>query len=679
MNIFRQIIFRATIVVASLLIMPNALSQSYSSIHSSLSGMTRAQKYRALRLFQKTNPYKSNVYAQLLNVSIDYMENCDPLRGNNELNSWGKNCELYLSVLKSYYKKGDAKDDTYDNLGILHSGRRITDEEFEAWMSSRKDYCQRFVSTSNEIFASISKSKAAYNSCIDKYKYLCDNYVNMSDLLLRYDKELDARLTDIRSTMEECVAAFENYKRLTTFNPIKDYRQNYTIRSIETFRLDGLTNSDFYQNSFTIWDFKGWVDAYYNELKHDIEPLRADIQKINDAYMEGRREYETAAPQNVVLKIPNDSYFFFRLGRYDNASVVRELFAYLEQTRHLLILAGDSLALNLENQPGLVYRKMRRLNRMKNMVDKVAQQRQILEESITPEKINNFAQFFADAYKGEEGLRKFIAADKDYCEKLVDNVADHLYSYINVRTTGVDGAMSEKGASGQSPLPLWTVDDEAASKAKYQTTILAYGSDGKLSHVAGRQRGAGWFVGGISRQNQTEWLKTLTGISEIVELKPLADGSCLVQAKKGDAAQIVLISPKGNIDKTINLQSNECAFMGYDAALSNIIYAEGNTLAVVNLSGDQPSWTQNISGLSEIADVQAVANGFLIIGRSQSGHLSSVKVSTNGEVSAPYDTGLAVLNIVHSSRPSETEIGLLITIAGGKHKYVELSNAGKVL
>ena len=70
--------------------------------------------------------------------------------------------------------------------------------------------------------------------------------------------------------------------------PLKSYNQRYKLKSIETYRLDGLTGSDFYMGYCIIWNYKEWVSNLnkWLQLKSkncetvSIQPIKCWIKQI---------------------------------------------------------------------------------------------------------------------------------------------------------------------------------------------------------------------------------------------------------------------------------------------------------------------------------------------------------------------------------------------------------------
>ena len=157
----------------------------------------------------------------------------------------------------------------------------MTDEDLWKYVNERKQHCQNHCDSTLLIYAAIEGARLNYNKSIETYESICDEYYDMNEMLLRHDDKLAQKLNILKGYINKCEELFAEYKRLTKLYPIANYKQLYEKAPIETFRLEGLTNSDFFNNRFTIWDYSAWIDNLEKTLNSHIIPLRKEVDKIN--------------------------------------------------------------------------------------------------------------------------------------------------------------------------------------------------------------------------------------------------------------------------------------------------------------------------------------------------------------------------------------------------------------
>ncbi len=679
-------IYRLALPVALLASAQWTSAQNYSTVYDALSDMTLDQAYSTLMDYQKANPYNANTYIQLGSVCEKKMVLYDPLRKNTSVKYWADNAELFYGMVKVYYKSGDVRSEYYENLDIPHSGAKLEDQDMWDYIDKHTQICKTHRDSTQLIYTTIEQAKYFYDKAIDEYNSICNDYINMNDLLLRNDDALNKRLEDVGQYIDKCLEQFAEYKRLIAIYPVMNYDQTYAKKAIETFRLDGLTNSDFYANSFDVWDYRKWIDDYYEVFNADIATLRETIAAIDEKYQEGREEFEKGEAQQIATQQPYDEFFFFRLGRYDNSSLVRELFVYLEKTRELVVLGGDSIGRNILFAQDLAPRKMRQLYRMTQLNKDIAASRTTLSSAITAEKVARFADFFRKNYGGEQGLRSFANTDGEFCQSVIDEMANATAAYV----ADVDAARNEvvdlystKSASVPA-LPLWIAEDPATVTGKYATTHLAYDSHGNVALVAGTQKAASGkcFAAGIKDGSTSAWLTQLTGVSAVNSIEVVGDGY-LLSVTKNQKPAIVSLDQNGKERCTIDSESEAVDFMDCDALSGRVYWLTGNdtqapTLCMTDSVGNK-AWATPLTGLREAESVELVGGGLLVVGISTSGELSTVKVSDQGEAESAKSVLKGVREIVLTARASASEIALLVETSEGKHAYVIVSQDGEVV
>lgn len=667
-------------VVAAASIASAATAQSFSAVYDAMPSMTLDQQFSALNDFQKANPYFACTYIQLGSVSEMKMIIYDPLRETESIDFWAGNAKLYYGNLKVYYKNGDVRDEFYENLKIPFTGKKVTDEDLWAYVNYHAALCKNYNDTINLIYTAIEQSRVNYNKSIEEFQSICNDYSDMNDMLLRYDDALGKRLANLKGHSDECFKQFDEYKRLTKIYPLANYRQIYEKVPIETFRLDGLTNSDFFSNRFNIWDYSAWIDNFYKVFNQQIKPLRQDVEKINKAYVSARKDFEAG---NVITSVscakPYDEYFSFRLGHFDVGSVVDALFDYQDATREMLVMAGDSLGRDLGSDLTLVSRKMRRLANLVQQAQKAADKRQTLASLVTANSIARFADFFRAQYGGEQGLNKFIANDDAYCQRIIDQMSDATASYIarvNSATTQAVDTYSTASSAAAPSVPLWVSLDPSALTSKYVSTHVSRGPNGGIAATSGylKANAQSWFVAGITPNGATQWLLKLSGVNQVTRLSALSEG-VMAAALRQLRPVIIYVDANGKEAAAVSTDSEIIDFMDRDGVSGNIFWTEGNdhnapSLSMAAEGAAVKSWTAPLTGLAKAMQVSVVADGFVVSGLTTAGDFATVRVSSDGMASDPVTLTSAVADVIATQRVSSSVMSALVETTSGSHKYV---------
>ena len=670
---------RLAVVAMGLMAATVVEGQKYSDIYDGLPNMTLDQQYNVLLDFQKSNPYFPNTYIQLGSICEKRMILFDPLKDNESVRFWAQNALLFYGNLKVYYKPGDIKSqwDYYENLHIPYSGKRAEDDDMWAYVKLHSDLCKNHSDTTTLIYSAIERSKFNYDMCLMEFKSICNDYIDMNDLLLRNSPELDKRIEKIGKNMDECVKEFNEYKRLTKLYPVMNYKQFYEMKEIETFRLDGLTNSDFYNNRFTMWDYRKWADEYYKTLKESILPLRKEIADINDRYMRGREDFEKGKTSSEMnAKAGYDELFLFRLGNWDNASVVRPLFAYLDATRELVDMGGDSLGRNIVWSETLEARKMRRLYKMEQQMAEISKKREALLSMITDQRVARFAEFFSKNYGGAEGLKKFAEEDETYCRGVIEETAKATAAYKKeVEQKRREATDIYSTATAKQPqLAMWVSIDPKSLTTKHVTTCVGRDRQQRIRHVSGymKANNKSWFVGGISATGVTEWVTALKNVNSVTSVETQTEG-CIVNAIRALKPCLIRIGGDGQEIVSVEMKKEVTDVMGVDAVSGRIYWTTGNAEGKPEISGTDSlgvkAFETGLTMLRSVKQVEPMTDGYVVIGIGQDGNLMTVKVSADGTVGETKRHGEGVKEIVLVSRYSATEVGVLTESEEGKNTY----------
>lgn len=674
----------ASVMTAALCITSSAniTAQNYSKLYDALPDMTLDQSYSALLEYQKSNPYFSNTYIQIGSVCEKKMILYDPLRETSTIQFWAKNANLFYGNLKVYYTANDVRSEYYENIGIPFSGNRVTDEDLWSYVEKHKAMCKNYSDSVSIIFSAIERSRQNYNKCIDEFTSICKEYSNLNDLLLRNDDELANRLSSLKSKINECETQFAEYKRLTKLFPIANYRQLYEKKPIETYRLDGLTNSDFFENRFTIWDYASWVDNVEKEMSEHIKPLRKEVEAINNAYAAARAQFDRGDLMVNGSPKPFGEFFFYKVGHYDVGTLIEPLFNYLELTREMTNEAGDSLGRDTGTDMTLESRKMRRLSQLTVKQAKASQMRSLLASAISNEKVSRFKDFFSKEYGGSDGLKAFLVKDEAYCQSIIDAMAEATATYIDrvARQNSTEAEIYSKASGATAPaLPLWVSLEPQSVKAKYVSTHVARSARGTVTAVSGyaKANARNWFVAGISDEQSTLWFSQLKNINSVSGIKATDDG-VLVSAIRELKPVIIYVNSLGKEAFSVPTTSEIVDVMDRDGVTGSIVWTEGNdkqspVISMAQETSTQAEWTVPINGIAKTVIINTVGDGYVVTGISNDGALACVRVSYTGEVGNIENIYADVEDIKSSIRVSSNEIGVLAKLKNGANKYISFS------
>lgn len=386
----------------------------YADVYNQLTEWQPKIAYEKLFLYQQKDPTMANLYLQVGNLCEQILQTIDPLRENEFSSYWAENACLFYEIYPSY-NHNDVRVNRkwYENLPITTQGERIKDEDVVAFQQQRLQFCKDYLSKTNLAYKHLEASKKYYNKSITLFSEINEDYQSRNDALLRTNQELLDKIDRMALWTDSSWICFQQYKELILDYPIKGYNQQLTKKPIKTFRLDGITNGDFYDEEIEVWDFVQWAEDFKKEYEQNIIPLRAEIESLYAAYkalMKGSTTIETQQRPQL------DNRFLLRVGRYDRNSLVRELFLYLDKMVDLKVdveRVGESLTMddNAFNQ------MMRKCYRQFILQEKAMQQLHTLQQYAREEKMASFESFFLAEFGSEKGLLNFCKEQYEWLER----------------------------------------------------------------------------------------------------------------------------------------------------------------------------------------------------------------------------------------------------------------------
>lgn len=673
------------VVVLMCVAMLASAQKKYDDIYNELSNLSLDQAYSEFLAFQKQNPYFANTYIQLGIICEHKMTHTDPLRDIESAQFWSDNAHLFFGNFKVFYHDGEERsnEEYYENLNIPQSGERLKKEELMAFVDAHEKKCRDFRDSTLMIYTALDKSKSAYNKCINIFFELSKKYANYNELLLCYDPYIRQCLDSMSVNYAICESEFKKYKQLTKAFPVLNYMQFYDKKDIETFRLDGLTNSDFLNNRFTVWDFQKWIADYRKTVDEAIIPLRSEVEKINKMFADGLDEYKSGT-LNVALQQPFDDLFFFRLCKYDNGSLVRDLFKYLAKRRELITLGKDELVLDSDSSLAIVNRMMRHALRVSVAEDEALASLDMFDAAVSPARVSRFADFFKANYGGIDGLKKMKSVEISFNHGVLSDVLSAVSDYRKA----VNAKLAQPSYSSKSArfpaLPLWAVDDYEIGNMNgaYVTKFVAYDSYSRPAYVTGVKKSdlKTVFVAGLDAAGSTSWIIEARKLNDIQSIVAV-DGGCMVSAYVGDQPVAVCYSDKGRELLRYNLASGSLSVFQRNAVTKLTKYAYSDdrsaSMVVVDSLGSKVL-SCRLESVKNISSVQDVDEGSLVIGSGE-GRLEFDVVNNDGVIVNHTSFDHDGLKIDAVFRASAQEICIFVSDKKHRNYIVIIDEKGNVI
>jgi hypothetical protein len=516
MTSFTQLHRTALTLILMLLTYGSTYAQTlrYDDIMSEIKNMPPVTKYSRFLQFQKQNPYFSNTYIQLGDACEQIITELDPLRNIDLIEYWASNAILYYGLFPVYLKPNEVRRNLnyYSNINELSKFTPLENDVVLDYVLKRTQYCKNLKDSINIIYKALEKSKDHYNKCVRIFNEINETYDNLNEALLQTTPELLAKITTLENEFKATINEFALYQELTSKFPIGTYKQTYEILPIQTFRLDGLTNSNFLNNKFSMWDYGNWVENYKSTFQTEIVALRNEVNSIQKKFNDNKRRLSIIEKVNDDETFPTfDERFMFRLGKYDNNSLVRELFRYLDIRQDFLVLGKSPLNTSQDSSLVNLNRKFRYYHRLALQKNTTDEYLETLKTSISIDKVNRFHDFFSQNYKGEQGLVQFCMQEKEYLNQTLELSLNNLKVFLIKEDDLKRNFGMASGARGVS-MPLYDVNNKNIdiSKISHVSLNVTY-SQGVPQYISGfinrSDRKPMAYVAKISNGKNIEWIK----------------------------------------------------------------------------------------------------------------------------------------------------------------------------
>jgi len=588
-----EIILLALLLAVSILpFRTTAQELKYEELYRVLPSLQPQQAFNRLFAYQNQDPHFANTYIQLGSCSEKVFRSVDPIRNYDMSMYWVSNALLYYGLFPVYAKDNEARSNReyYANILIPSAEKKVQTEDILAYIKARTQVCKNYQDSLQLVFSALTKSKDSYNKCIEIYSDINNRYSSYNEALLKANPAFNALLDSLKANINRCRSNFDSYKKLTKTFPLQGYNQTYTLKPIETFRLDGITNSDFLLNRIVLWDFNKWTEDFSALYTNDIIALRTEIATIWKTFESTKSKIQNTPIFQDTLPII-DERFLFRLGKYDGNSLVRDMVDYLAARQDYLVLqkspvnsAKDSATAEL----GKKFRYYYKLSQQQTLANfKLA----TFEVAINTEKVERFHDFFNDTFNGEAGVKLFAQKEGIQMKMDFDNGLENLIQYLeNEKAFALNQGYCSGGKGVEIPLFVAADTLQDQTKPGYTTTFVSY-EKGIPNYVCGKlKRANGKIVGFVAKVDQGKkisWVKEVTakGIKEIgndhASLVQGFSGGCVAMVTRitGDAQfnSLIRFNDKGQelLNKPMIQQTP--AFLRFDEIAQEYIMIFGQT------------------------------------------------------------------------------------------------------
>ncbi len=401
----------------------------YDDIYEVVLSGDKDKAYTLLLAFQKQEPEFANTYFQLALIARDWSKEFNPFTEFSYTKQFIYNTKLYFGLAKLKLKEEKKKNrDLYENAGIIPLGKKLKIEDIELFIDAEIKSIKIYEKNITKIINNFNQSSDSYNKCVDVFMDINTEYNKIKNIYLASDKATLQKLNDLEMYYDSTLIYFKNYKSAIKEYPIEGYDQEYQLKQIITYRLNGLTNSNFLNNNFFLWDYKTWVNKVKKTKGERIKSNRQDIGSIKTT-MENKLKFLDKDNYSDKFKpYKLDEKFVYKIEKYDNNSLLIKLFKLNEAKINYYTYFRKSINnpktlsdFSLDKSAAYCYF----LSEKKTYSDSINKD---FNESIKANEILKYKNFYMSSYNGVQGLKDyslrqdlFFKAREKEAEKLLKN------------------------------------------------------------------------------------------------------------------------------------------------------------------------------------------------------------------------------------------------------------------
>ena len=475
------------------------------------------KSFSLLFQYQQLDPEFANTYFQLGNISFKWAINSDPLIDMKQTEYHIRNTKLFyeLCISKLQADEKDAKRNAefYKTIPEFENISKLNNIIVLDYINSQLEKINEYDKNAHYSAKYFHKLVEKYNETVDVFLQIIAQYDKLNDIYLEKKSTILQSTNNLILSFDSTVLYFEQYKISINNYPIKNYKQKLTFVPIKTYRLQGITRTNFLQDSILIWDYKSWAEDVQNNLSSDISHFRQTIIQTNKELTEIENLLiNTNKYSNSYKTYEIDQKVLFETEKFDYNSLISFLFIYRKAKIDFLVqqkrVYND--AANYTVSPNNRAIEYYSLTEKKLIADSLLNE---LKTKLSKENYLKHKDFFDFNYKSYNGMASYIKNEQvDLNNRYSESLKKFQYfTYRDVFQLESKPAIT---LYNENEINLFVnlTEPKTAEEDKYYTLSVDENKNGD-KYIAGYFKtslGAAAFIAKFSN-NEIEWLKN-TGV-----------------------------------------------------------------------------------------------------------------------------------------------------------------------
>ena len=487
----------------------------YKNVYKTVVEGSKSEAYSLLLVFQKQEPYFANTYLQLGLIAENWAKEYDALVERKDVDFFIYNTSLYFGLAKSKIDDKEIRKNQkyYQNIGRFKDLQKIKSEDVNGFLTDKIVANNEYKKNVDIVTNFFNSSIKHYNNCIRIFKGINQKNNKIKDIYLTADDEFMKKLNELESSFDSTLYFLQNYQTAIKNYPIKNYKQEYKLLPIETYRLHGLTGSDFLLDLIPIWDYGTWIKKIRKLIKSDLFQMKNEIDITEKALNRdieriGKMENYSFGIERYII----DEKLKYQIGKYDHNSLILDLFKYKDRKLDYLVSTKNPLNNTENNTNNFPFaQKARYYNSLFKLNNEIDSLNTYFRSNLNEYDVNKYKDFFETNYGGFEGLKNYSTEESKKIKLSLDN------SYKNLKQSLINDVLLTEDTTlftyKKSIISLKESDvdfDKAVIRSYYTKKVIqdSYGDYYITGFTRLNSKSVYAFVAKTNKKINIDWVKT---------------------------------------------------------------------------------------------------------------------------------------------------------------------------
>lgn len=490
----------------------------YKDIFEILQNQTEEVAYLNLLEYQRQDPEHPNTYFQLGSISHKWAKQSDPLTQYDDTKYFVYNAKLYFGLAKGKLMNNERdvrkNREYYQKAKISDDEDKLEYEDVITYIDKQIEDIKEFEKNIDLIVHNYNSTVSFYNHCIDLFIKINEQKPKIKDIYLEQSDEMRNTIEELAASYDSVQFYFQEYKTAINNYPIKSYNQEFKFKEINTYRLDGLTSSDFLNNKIPIWNYNKWVENVVEKLDYDISSLRKDLDEIQTLM---NKKYETLTKANSYSdtheKFNLNDKLIFKIEKFDYKSIMSSFLLFrTAQLKYLIHFRKNINNPNDTLNEHSIIKRARYYLESKQLRDKSDSLLIVLTSRITKRNVEKYDNFVHKYYNDLTGMLAYVSQQRKLSQTYQET------AYANYKKFIIDNENINKSDSVNLPyknytIPLYKQDinyDKSIANNYYTTDIKKdkYGNYYLTGYLKQSNNSSQAFVAKTNKNIEFSWVKT---------------------------------------------------------------------------------------------------------------------------------------------------------------------------